>query len=67
MPPIPFLEMQRKGRERDDGTVIVGSFFPSGLVIECLFFLERSLSPLIYHFILLLTLLGSRVRFLEDV
>lgn len=27
MPPIPFVEMQRKGRERVDGTVIVGGFY----------------------------------------
>lgn len=25
--PVPFLEMQRRGREMERGTVIVGSFF----------------------------------------
>lgn len=25
VPPVPFLEMQKKGRERGDGTVIVGA------------------------------------------
>jgi len=28
-PPIPFLEMQKRGRGREDGTVIVCEFFLS--------------------------------------
>jgi hypothetical protein len=30
-PPIPFLEMQRRGRARADGTVIIGEAFFSVL------------------------------------
>jgi hypothetical protein len=33
-PPILFEEMQRKGREREDGTVIVG-MFPEICVCMC--------------------------------
>jgi hypothetical protein len=38
--PIPFKEMQKKGREREDGTIIVRTFqFLTHSLISCQFIL----------------------------